>query len=280
MNTLCELTTGLAVPGIFISYRRDDSRHAAGRLLDRLRQTYQPDQLFLDVDHVVPGMDFVEVVLERVEACDAMLVIIGPNWLDARDEDGAHRLDNPHDLVRIEVEAALARNVRVIPVLVDDARIPRDDALPEPMRPLTRRNALRLTHEQWGSDVDRLVKVLRDIVQPSRRRDGSATGVAETARRPRIIPGPIGRKLNEQLGVRAEHALYREDGRWYEHLVRFPGVLFDLHGYIVFNTKHSYESCPQLRHGVQLNVDGGISSIRGYVRDDRIEALLRSRPVS
>jgi len=92
--------------GIFVSYRRDDSRHAAGRLLDRLRQSYEPHQLFMDVDNVAPGLDFVKVIEEQVSACDVMLVVIGPNWLDARDKAGVRRLDDPGDFVRLEVEAA------------------------------------------------------------------------------------------------------------------------------------------------------------------------------
>jgi hypothetical protein len=70
--------------GIFLSYRRDDSRHAAGRLLDRLRQSYEPHQLFMDVDNVAPGLDFVQVIEEQVSACDVMLVVIGPNLLVTR----------------------------------------------------------------------------------------------------------------------------------------------------------------------------------------------------
>jgi len=77
---------------------------------------------------------------------------------------------------------------------------------------------------------------------------------------------PIGRRLNTEWNVGARHALYREDGRWYHHLKRFPGALFDRHGYVVFQTEDAYRQCPQLRHGQELHVDGGISSIRGYVR--------------
>lgn len=72
--------------------------------------------------------------------------------------------------------------------------------------------------------------------------------------------------MNHEWAVGAAHALYREDGRWYEHLERFPGALFDAGGYIVFWTKEDYQNCPQLRHGKKLNVTGGISSIPGYVR--------------
>jgi 5-methylcytosine-specific restriction protein A len=85
----------------------------------------------------------------------------------------------------------------------------------------------------------------------------------------------LGRKLNQELGIGAMHALFSAEGKWYEQLKRFPGVLFDLHGYVVFKSRPSYESCPQLRHGRKLNVKGGISSIRGYVRDERIMTLVR-----
>ena len=75
-----------------------------------------------------------------------------------------------------------------------------------------------------------------------------------------------GKDLNRKWSVGAEHALYRQDGCWYNHLKQFPGALFDAHGYIVFETEEAYEQCSQLRHGKQLNVTGGISSIPGYVR--------------
>jgi hypothetical protein len=165
--------------GIFVSYRRDDSRHAAGRLLDRLRQIFNPHQLFMDVDNVAPGLDFVMVLTEQVAACDVMLVVIGPNWLDARDEKGKRRLDNSDDFVRIEVQAALERNVRVIPVLVDGAAIPSEHILPEPLRPLARRQSVRLTHERFGSEADSLARSLREVVQPAGS-DGGAPAPAVT----------------------------------------------------------------------------------------------------
>jgi len=86
----------------------------------------------------------------------------------------------------------------------------------------------------------------------------------------------IARMLNERLALGAQHALYHQDGSWYEILERFPGVLFDLDGYKVFETREAYESCPQLRRTQQLNVVGGISSIPGYVKDDRIRALVHA----
>ena len=103
----------------------------AGRLHDRLAQTFGRKNLFMDVDHIPAGVDFVEYLPSQVAACDVFLAVIGPNWLDAKDDDGRRRFDNPDDFVMIEIAAALARNIRVIPVLVDGARTPKADKLPE-----------------------------------------------------------------------------------------------------------------------------------------------------
>jgi hypothetical protein len=91
---------------IFINYRRDDDPGNAGRLFDRLQQTFPPQQLFMDVESLAPGLDFVRVLEEQVAECDVMLSVIGPHWLDAMDQHGNRRLDNPNDFVRIEIEAA------------------------------------------------------------------------------------------------------------------------------------------------------------------------------
>jgi len=82
--------------------------------------------------------------------------------------------------------------------------------------------------------------------------------------RSRIITG-YGRDLNRRWGVGALHALYREDGKFYNHLTHFPGALFDARGYVLFKTQEQYRNSPHLQHGVQLHVKGGISSLPGYV---------------
>src|SRR5262252_3232601 len=110
---------------VFINYRRADSTAMAGRLHDRLAQTFGRKILFMDVDHVPAGVDFVEYLHSQVAACRVFLAVIGPNWLDAKDEDGRRRFDNPDDFVAIEIAAALARDICVIPVLVDGALIPK-----------------------------------------------------------------------------------------------------------------------------------------------------------
>jgi hypothetical protein len=153
--------------GIFISYRREDTQHAAGRLVDCLSLTFGTDQLFFDIDTIEPGLDFKKVVSQKVQACDVLLAVIGTNWLSSSDQAGARRLDNPKDYVRIEIEAALARDIRVIPVLIDAALMPSDDDLPDTLRSLTNRNAVRLVHERFASDAVGLTQALAKVVKPS-----------------------------------------------------------------------------------------------------------------
>jgi len=126
------------VARIFINYRREDSTATAGRLHDRLGQSFGRKTLFMDVDHIPPGVDFVSHLNNQVAACDVFLAIIGPNWLNVANEKGDRRLDVADDFVAIEIAAALARNIRVIPVLVDGARMPKVGELPKPLKPLVR----------------------------------------------------------------------------------------------------------------------------------------------
>ncbi len=153
--------------GIFVSYRRDDSRHAAGRLVDRLGRVYGRDGLFMDIDGIEPGGDFLKVINDRLSECAIVLAVIGPDWIDARDRRGRRRLENPGDFVRMELETALRRGVKVIPVLVDGASMPRDDELPEPLKALAFRNAVRLHHESFAADSDKLAATLGVKKSPS-----------------------------------------------------------------------------------------------------------------
>jgi hypothetical protein len=150
---------------IFINYRRDDDPGNTGRLFDRLLQTFQPQQLFMDVDNIAPGFDFVKVLEEQVAECDVMISVIGKAWLDARDEAGVRRLDIPNDFVRIEIESALKQGKLVIPVLVGKAEMPHPNVLPETIKPLARRNAVRLTHERFRSDAQGLITALEQALK-------------------------------------------------------------------------------------------------------------------
>src|SRR6478609_5598921 len=149
---------------IFINYRRDDSIGMAGRLHDRLAQTLGRDKLFMDVDHIPAGTDFVAHLNSQVAECDVVLVVIGPNWLVAKDESGGRRLDNPDDFVAIEIAAALARDIRVIPVLVDGARMPKASELPDRLKQLARRQAVEVRQNQFGRDAEALVERIREAL--------------------------------------------------------------------------------------------------------------------
>jgi hypothetical protein len=134
---------------IFMSYRREETAYPAGWLFDRLARQFGRQQVFKDVDSIEPGDDFVEVITTAVESCDVLLALIGGRWLTIAGQDGRRRLDDPGDFVRLEIEAALARQVRVIPVLVDGARMPRAEELPPSLAKLTA--GRRLSSAQSGS---------------------------------------------------------------------------------------------------------------------------------
>src|SRR6516165_4671741 len=153
---------------IFINYRRDDSISTAGRLHDRLAQTFGRKNLFMDVDHVPAGVDFVDYLNRQVAACDVFLAVIGPNWVDAKDDSGHRRFDNPNDYVTVEIAAALARNIRVIPVLVDGARTPNADKLPDSIKLLVRRNAVEVRNTHFGRDAEALTNKVREALKTTR----------------------------------------------------------------------------------------------------------------
>ena len=156
--------------GIFISYRRADSDGWAGRLRDALRSRFG-DIVFQDVDNIPDGEIFSDVIDRALEKCDVALVIIGPNWASAVDEGGHRRLDQENDWVRTETSRVLNRKIRVIPVLVGGARMPRPEDLPPDLRSLTHRQAREIRSTTWDSDVALLATHIRQIVgHPGRRR--------------------------------------------------------------------------------------------------------------
>ena len=182
-DSLCRPCTRVrTVAGkIFINYRRGDDAGFAQALFAHLTQAFSPEQLFMDIDNIEPGLDFVRVLNEQVAKCDVMISVIGKGWIDARDEAGTRRLDNPDDFVRVEIEFALNQDKRVIPVLVGQAQMPRPEQLPETMKPLARRNAVRLTHERFRSDTQALIAALQRAlknVEDARKTEADAARLA------------------------------------------------------------------------------------------------------
>src|SRR6266481_5488072 len=110
---------------IFISYRREESRRSARILYDRLCARFDRKQIFMDIDAIALDDDFVKGIEKTVAECDVLIALIGEHWLTSTDERGSRRLENPEDFVRIEIATALERGIRVIPVLVDGALMPR-----------------------------------------------------------------------------------------------------------------------------------------------------------
>ncbi len=177
---------------IFISYRREETAYPAGWLFDRLAEHFGDGQVFKDVDSIELGDDFVEVIHNAVGSCD-VLALIGEHWMTITDEHGRRRLDNPDDFVRLEIEAALKRKVRVIPILVEGATMPRADELPSSLATLVRRQALELSPTRFSSDASRLLKVLDRVlaeVQAQQTADPLSPALARPASGPARILRP------------------------------------------------------------------------------------------
>ena len=157
---------------IFISYRRDDSAGHAGRVYDRLSDHFGPDQVFMDVDTIAPGRDFVDAVQKAVGGCDGLVAIIGREWLAISDAAGVRRLEDPEDLVRLEIATALERGIRVIPVLVQGTQMPSNADLPEGLKELARRNAQEAEEEKARqAEIARLKQEAGEFQKALARRD-------------------------------------------------------------------------------------------------------------
>lgn len=177
---MAESTAG-STGRIFISYRREETAYPAGWLFDRLAQHFGAAQIFKDVDSIKLGDDFVQVITRAVGACDVLLALIGDQWLTITNDRGRPRLDDPDDFVRLEIKAALERNVRIIPILVDGAKMPRADELPAGLVGLERRQALELSPNRFEYDTSRLLKVLDMTLAEVRTARGDAAGISTSA---------------------------------------------------------------------------------------------------
>ncbi len=153
------------MPKIFISYRRADSRTHAGRIYDKMTETFGKGDIFKDIDNIPFGRDFRGVLSEAVNACDVMLVIIGQHWLNITDEEGNRRLDNPTDFVRIEIQSGLQRGdarCLVIPVIIDSSMMPSANKLPLELRELAFKNAITVHDDpDFHRDMERLIRQLK-----------------------------------------------------------------------------------------------------------------------
>ncbi|MEH6470368.1 MAG: peptidoglycan-binding protein [Halopseudomonas sp.] len=150
--------------GIFISYRREDADGFARSLFQSLTAHFGSDQIFMDVEDIELGLDFIEAIDKSLSSCGVLLVLIGKEWLSCVDSEGQPRLENPDDFVRMEVASALRRKIRVIPVQVRGAAMPKSSQLPEELQQLTRKQALELHHDRWNADIEQLISALENAL--------------------------------------------------------------------------------------------------------------------
>jgi TIR domain len=192
---------------IFISYRREDTAYPAGWIFDRLTQHFSKDQVFKDIDSIHPGEPFAQVITTAVESCDVLLALIGNKWLTIANRNGTRRLDDPEDFVRLEIETALTRNVRVIPVLFDGAQMPAASDLPPSLATLVTRQALELSPDRSNSDMGRLLTALVTEIQ------APLTGTDRGPEPPGQPAGPeTGRSEASRVNAWADRRT--EEGRW------------------------------------------------------------------
>ena len=186
---------------VFISYRRDDSKYQARRIYDALLNVLPASHVFMDVGSLKVGDDFVEVLEGWVAKCDVLLALIGAHWLDAKDaRTGKRRLDDENDLVRIEVREALKRGIKVVPVVLDGARMPDNLELPADLQKLARRNAEFVEFRTFDTDVDRLIYRLNLREMPAKSpvkpkvqaEQAGAAGFRDFAQGPEMVELPAG----------------------------------------------------------------------------------------
>jgi class 3 adenylate cyclase len=196
--------------GIFVSYRRDDAAGYAGRLHDSLSSRFGGSRVFIDVDSIEPGRDFVQATDEALAQCRIVLALIGPGWLTATNADGSRRLDQTLDFVRRELEAAFDLGVVVIPVLVRGARMPGVSSLPTSLAPLARCQAFDLSDRLWHESVTALIEIIRKALGTQTASvDSADNALADTTSR--AFPAAL---LYDEVFVGRDAELSRLTGVW------------------------------------------------------------------
>jgi hypothetical protein len=146
---------------VFISYRREDSKWPARQIYEVFLKHLPCEQIFIDIDSIPPGADFVKILEDQVAQCEIVLALIGPHWIEIIDpKTGRRRLDNPKDFVRIEIRSALSNGIQVVPVLLDDTPMPHADQLPEDIKILAEKRAEFVGYRSFEGDVERLIRRL------------------------------------------------------------------------------------------------------------------------
>jgi hypothetical protein len=172
---------------IFISYRRDDTAGHAGRLFDTLRRWY-PHPVFMDVEGIPGAEDFFAVIEREIAQSDLLIAVIGRRWLGAVDRGRTHRIDDPRDYVRREIELAMGKGKDIVPVIVGDASMPSASLLPKSLRALARLQAVQISDSRWTADVNRLIDLLKRRAWDQNRRMGLGAGTTQVRA---FVPVPL-----------------------------------------------------------------------------------------
>jgi len=199
----------------------------------------------MDVDAIQPGRDFRKAIHENVGGCSVLLAMIGPDWLETRDADGVRRLDNENDYVRLEIAAALKRDIPVVPVIVRGARMPKASQLPEELRDLAYRNSVELTHARWKSDVQVLIRALSPYLCETDNR------AAESE--PRLLPNVAPPVMNTPVAISVAVADEATIGRVTRELAFYIGPIAEL---VVKRAAKRYASLPELCNAVAQEIEG------------------------
>jgi hypothetical protein len=255
--------------GLFISYRREDVPGHAGRLFDRLSEHFGESRVFMDVDSIDLGLDFVTALENALAACEVMLVLIGPRWLLSSDQSGKHRLEDPDDYVRAEIQTALERGIRVVPVLVQGARLPSAERLPSPIQTLVRRQALELGDASFKSDSRTLIQRLEPLIAF----DDPRSTTTSTARVTSSWQATLQRKqhLRRRLDLRlsqSAHSVEYEQRLVRTNVLRIDGAVVGSRFLESMTFRERYEFSiadgPNMRTGlveVQLRIWAGIQQM-------------------
>jgi TIR domain len=204
--------------GIFLSYRREDAALYARLLQVQLSERFPDAQVFMDLDSIEAGRPFAEAIRDAVDTCAVLVALIGPKWATLTNEEGQRRLHNPGDWVRFEIREALERGIRVIPVLVDGARPPRQEQLPSDLHRLAGLNALELSHRKhYKYDIKELLELIHQVLPLPPPIDVvySSSSTAES-----VVSGGTGSLLDKPVDEPGPRDPYARS--------KYPGPVFDL----------------------------------------------------
>jgi hypothetical protein len=206
----------------------------------------------MDVAGIGVGRDFRKAIDESVANCGVLLAMIGPAWLDEKNEKGERRLDDPGDFVRVETASALRRGIPVVPVLLRGAKMPRSDQLPDDLKELSYRNCVELTHARWKSDVQVLVSGLRSLLNSTDSKTSEPAALNLPAGKTAAEPAHPSEAGSEPLNPQALAHMSKE-------LARYIGPVAEI---MVKRAAKRCATLPELCHTVAEEIDNTVDRAR------------------